>query len=668
MMKPELTKTCTESEPNQATNTADTGPMSRPEETVVETPSAVKDFSATLPIEDSIEVSSLRYPIPELTAGRMFGRYRIERELGRGGMGAVYRAYDSHLHRPVALKVPFFKKGHSAEIVKRFLREARAVARLSHANLCRVFDVGVIDGTLFLTMEFVEGQSLEQISKSGEPMPAADVVPLIRQVALALQEAHDCGIIHRDMKPANIMLNAKGQPVLMDFGLAREVEREENDLTKDGAMLGTPAYMSPEQIRGIAREIGPATDIYSLGVVMYRLLTGRRPFEGTFTAILSAIPTETPISPSDLCGTVSPAIEAICLKAIAKKPSDRFASALKFAEALDSVCQVALTDSSNLEDRASALSADAAGQRSVDGVSQQSAHKKLLVRVLAAVCLLVVVAGIVRFAQSHPKVSPQATEIAGSTAPLTRSESTPSPQLSETRITSSKIVQPVVAAEARLEVHLQRAKQQTGFTVLSNKSLPLTAKDKLQLHVNLSGPAYVYVFWVDTEGLCKVFWPVEGDADAPQSWRLMEPERQQPVGEVWLPALAADKNHKQKMFSLDESTGLETILVATSLKPLGPSELKSIESVRVDLAHFDPSKQELVSFRSSSWKQSQPAYATLLVPAASRGNLVALLNDRERGVAGVVETIKAASLSVDDYTKRFGEVFDSYTGLVFPHE
>ena len=243
----ELMTILTGSGSNQAINAADTGPVRPPEETIVEPPSAVKDSSSTPPIEEGIEISSLRYPVPELIGGRVFGRYRIEGVLGRGGMGAVYRAYDSHLHRTVALKVPFFKRGYSAEVVQRFLREARAVAQLSHANLCRVFDDGVIDGTLFLTMEFVEGQSLEQLSQAGEPMPEADVVPVIRQVALALQEAHDCGIIHRDLKPANIMLNAKGHPVLMDFGLARQVDSEESDLTKDGALLGTPAYMSPEQ-------------------------------------------------------------------------------------------------------------------------------------------------------------------------------------------------------------------------------------------------------------------------------------------------------------------------------------------------------------------------------------------------------------------------------------
>lgn len=597
---------------NQEINAEDTGASGPPGETITEHPLDANEFSSTQPFEDDIEISLLRYPVPELAKGRVFGRYRIESELGRGGMGAVYCAYDSHLHRTVALKVPFFKKGYSEEVVKRFLREARAVARLSHANLCRVFDVGVLDGTLFLTMEFVEGRSLEQLFKSGEPMPEADVVPVIRQVALALQEAHDCGIIHRDLKPANIMLNTKGQPVVMDFGLAREVDREENDLTKDGAFMGTPAYMSPEQIRGRTHEIGPATDIYSLGVVMYRLLTGRRPFEGTFTAIFSAILTENPIAPRDLCGTIDSTVEAICLKAMAKTPSDRYASAAEMATALNQVLQTS--------------PAHSLGLRTIVGV------------VAVAAVMLVV-------ALTNRGVSPLLTpnESRQQTLATVTVEKLDAVQSggSANSFAGAKPVSPAadsnIAATEKpgianpiLETHLQRAQQQQGYEVLSQESLPLHAQDKLQFHVKLNAPSYVYLYLIDTNGMPNRLWPMTPE----------DLDEQKPVVELWAPPLAAE-GQKQKMYFLDELHGQETVLVATSQRPLSQTELQAVESIRLSLAKAAGGKPKLVSFRKE---------------------------DRERGFGGIVETDKELSVEIERFTERLSQVFDGYTGIVFPHE
>lgn len=665
-------------------NSAETRPVSHPDATVVEPRSAAKAVSTPTPIEECIEISSLRYPIPELVEGRMFGRYRIERELGRGGMGAVYQAYDSHLYRTVALKVPFFKRGYSEEIVQRFLREARAVARLSHANLCRVFDVGVIDGTLFLTMEFVEGQSLEQLFQSGETMPEADLIPVIRQMALALQEAHDCGIIHRDLKPANIMLNAKGQSVLMDFGLAREVEREDNDLTKDGAMLGTPAYMSPEQIRGRTREIGPPTDIYSLGVVMYRLLTGRRPFEGSFTAIVSAIPTEPPAAPRVFRGTVSPAIEAICLKAMAKNPADRFASAAEMAAALNRAMQDAsqvektcLTATpsacmpSATERVITPADVEATGPARADnnghahvqavgfGVKQtDSLLKSRLHRIGGAVVLaslVLIVAWWKRGESPKPETDavsqppPAGPSVAAIDKPLIdraksvkakvdqakqdraeNGDTTGTFRPGSKRSVADKRKGKLNSAEPILETHLQRAQQQVGYEVLSQKSVPLRAHDKLQFHVRLNAESYVYLYLIDTTGMPTRLWP-----STPEDL-----EQQKPVTELWAPPLA-DAGQKQKMYFLDELRGYETVLAATSQRPLSQPELQSVET---------------------SWLKQGPLHGD------SRKLLSFGREDRERGIGGIVETNKTLSAEINRFTEQLGRVFDGYTGIVFPHE
>ncbi len=207
-------------------------------------------------------------PAPAELAGQ-FGRYRIDRLLGRGGMGSVYLAHDTQLDRPVALKVPHFTPEDGPEILERFYREARAAATLAHPNICPVYDVGEVGGVPYLTMAYVEGKPLAAFLKDGKPVLAAQAAAVVRKLALALQEAHARGVLHRDLKPANVMINARKEPVIMDFGLARRVNKEEVRLTRKGAVLGTPAYMSPEQVGGDPDAVGPRSDVYSLGVILY---------------------------------------------------------------------------------------------------------------------------------------------------------------------------------------------------------------------------------------------------------------------------------------------------------------------------------------------------------------------------------------------------------------
>ena len=256
-----------------------------------------------------------------------FGRYRIERELGRGGMGAVYLAHDGQLDRKVALKIPFFQGDDGVEAVERFYREARAMATVQHANLCPVFDVGQFEQWHFLTMAYIDGQPLSQKLKEMGALPMTQAVALLKTVALAVQKAHEAGIVHRDLKPSNIMLTEDLVPIIMDFGLARRQKAGEAELTHHGAVMGSPAYMAPEQVEARHQEVGPATDVYALGVILYQLVTGQRPFEGSVASIFGQIVSREPDPPSLLRRELPPEFDAVCLKALSKSPSNRHASA-----------------------------------------------------------------------------------------------------------------------------------------------------------------------------------------------------------------------------------------------------------------------------------------------------------------------------------------------------
>ncbi len=265
-----------------------------------------------------------------------FGRYELHSLLGQGGMGSVYLAHDTQLDRPVALKIPQFGNADDDNARQRFLREARAAATIHHANICPIYDAGEIDGKPYLTMAYIEGRPLSEVIPRGgvKPLPERQVATIVRRLALALHEAHRLQVVHRDLKPSNIMLNAKGEPIIMDFGLARRGTHSDPRLTQAGMVVGTPAYMSPEQAEGLPEGMGPSCDVYSLGIVLYEMLTGRVPFEGSMLSVLTQVVTEQPPRPSAIRPGIDPVLEEICLKAIAKSTNHRFSSMADLAAAL----------------------------------------------------------------------------------------------------------------------------------------------------------------------------------------------------------------------------------------------------------------------------------------------------------------------------------------------
>ncbi|MEZ6127352.1 MAG: serine/threonine-protein kinase [Planctomycetaceae bacterium] len=263
---------------------------------------------------------------PTVTLPQVFGRYRVEKQLGAGAMGAVYLAHDTRLNRPVALKTPTFDATADADLIERFQREASSAANLRHAGICPVFDVGEINGVHFISMAYIEGKPLSEIVDSQKRLPVRTVVSLIRRIAQALDHAHGDGVVHRDLKPANIMIDKQCQPLIMDFGLALKVDTsDQSRITQDGMILGTPSYMSPEQVQE-SKDAGPQSDIYSLGVILFELLTGSRPFCGPVTLVIAQILTEAVPAPSTRRKEVDPELDAICAKLTARRLEDRYNS------------------------------------------------------------------------------------------------------------------------------------------------------------------------------------------------------------------------------------------------------------------------------------------------------------------------------------------------------
>ncbi len=272
-------------------------------------------------------------PAQQLAPGQQFGaRYSIVSKIGEGGMGIVYLAEDTLLGRQVALKVPRFDTDQDSDQLKRFQREAKAAARIDHPNICPVFDVGQVDGAHYMTMPFIDGTPLAQLVSADRPWAPRQAAELVCQIGKAVSALHDKGLVHRDLKPSNIMVRFEGDPVLMDFGLAKAVGGSDK-LTSAGQSIGTPAYMPPEQVLD-ASTIGPAADVYSLGVILFELLTGRRPFEGPLAAVYGQIlHTPAPV-PSSLRPDLDSQLDAICLKAMAKKEDERFGSVTALIDAL----------------------------------------------------------------------------------------------------------------------------------------------------------------------------------------------------------------------------------------------------------------------------------------------------------------------------------------------
>ncbi len=288
---------------------------------------------------------------PPLPVQSRLGRYSLLEQLGHGGMGVVWKAWDNELRRVVCLKLIRAEEAGGPEALERFLREARLAARLRHPHILSVHDVGECDGRHYLTMDLVEGKTLAQVldrsreaKQAGRSSAHADLrdeLRILADVADAVGYAHQNGVVHRDVKPGNVLVDRQGHAWVIDFGLAKETQLGQDtqerlrQLTITGAAIGTPAYMSPEQAEGQTAEIGPASDVWALGVMLYEALTGGLPFQGASTgSLIITILLEEPTPPRKRCRHVPIELEAVCLKAMEKEKARRYRTADEFAEEL----------------------------------------------------------------------------------------------------------------------------------------------------------------------------------------------------------------------------------------------------------------------------------------------------------------------------------------------
>ena len=270
---------------------------------------------------------------PHLEPGTEFGRYRVEGELGQGAMGSVYLAFDTQLARQVALKIPIFDEQQEPEMIERFYREARVAATLRSPHICPVFDVDKINDIHFIAMAYIEGEALSHFISTNQLRPR-EIATIIGKLAQSLQKAHDGGVVHRDLKPNNIMIDGEGEPVVMDFGLARCSDQTDIRSTKAGAIIGSPAYMSPEQMIGDHETIGPAADVYSLGVIFYEMLTGQLPYRGSVISVIGQVMGPDDVPRSSLLAN-DPHLATICETMMAKRLEDRYASMNDVTRAID---------------------------------------------------------------------------------------------------------------------------------------------------------------------------------------------------------------------------------------------------------------------------------------------------------------------------------------------
>ncbi len=327
---------------NDPENQGQTIPVVSPPASAVLATQAVVNTQLTGDPKVGTQPQSITGPAPQF---KTLGRYKVIGELGKGGMGVVYLAEDTTLKRKVALKIPQFEPRKEEQMRARFIQEAQIAAQLNHPNICRIFDVGVIDDQLVMAMEYIDGRGLDSLTKPDKLVSERQAAGLVRKIALAVEVAHRKGLVHRDLKPSNIMLSQPDktkktiEPKVMDFGLAKSLDPTGQKLTHSGMIVGTPCYMSKEQWSGKDGNLGPASDVFSLGTILYELLTGKLPFDADegepATAWFVKLVTRPQILPSERKPGIDPGLEAIVMRSIAKDVENRYATMAEFAMALD---------------------------------------------------------------------------------------------------------------------------------------------------------------------------------------------------------------------------------------------------------------------------------------------------------------------------------------------
>jgi serine/threonine protein kinase len=468
-----------------------------------------------------------------------FGRYRVIRALGKGGMGTVYLADDTQIERQVALKTPNFAQDPTGEHKERLFREARTAGNLRHPNICPIHDFGEIEGRPFISMAYIEGRPLSAFVASDRPPTEAWILTLVRRLALALQVAHDQGVIHRDLKPSNVMIDAHAEPIIMDFGLARQVCREKQDvrLTQSGVLVGSPAYMSPEQIEGDPEQIDSRTDQYAIGVILYELLTGTAPFRGTLAAVIGQILGKPPEPPSQLRPSLDPRIESVCLRMLSKRPEDRFPSLKAVAEELSAI----------LQQSAPVRRAEIMSTQPCSLPAARRPRSILAIGTAIVVFMILATATIAWFNRLPPAKNIQDDWRAQQSVAATTS----SPATAE-------LASPL---RGTIDVHIwdPNNASRRGLSLADPLALPLHAGDQIKVEASLNRPAHAYVVWIGPDGVARPVYPWR-----PGDWNLRPPEERSIVT-LSLPE-AIDEG-----WAIQGGPGMETLILVARDRPLDPS-------------------------------------------------------------------------------------------------
>jgi serine/threonine protein kinase len=476
------------------------------------------------------------------------GRFVVRGRLGSGSFGAVYRAYDPLLDREVALKVPKTGRNYSEEGRARMLREAKAAAQFRHPNIVPLYDAGFDGERFFMASALIEGETLAQTIER-QPPNFGRAAEIVARLAAALHYAHQRGVIHRDVKPSNVLIDSEGHPLLTDFGMAR-LEESASLLTRAGAVFGTPAYMSPEQASGKQDQIGPASDQYSLGVVLYQLLCGRVPFSGTTWEVIASVISGTPPSLRSLNKAIPPELEAICVKAMSKLPAERYES-----------CQ-ALADDLERWSAGQSTAAQQPGRSSPPSAWDRCRGNPIrTAAVIGGVLVLLLVLAVALRIPAGPK------EIGGKDTTQRSKQS------------------------ASIDVLLwdSHDKARRRMSLGQPGAVPLSSDDVVRIEAHVEPPMYVYLVWVDSQGKATPVYPWQRCR-----WSL-RPAKEAPVGSLRLPEEADEGWPMQAT-----QGGMETLVLLAREEPLG-------RDVDVERLFSDLPKQPMQDRRALVWfAEGQP--------------------------------------------------------------
>jgi serine/threonine protein kinase len=496
------------------------------------------------------------------------GEYRIVSEIGSGGMGVVLEMSDERLGRNVAVKVLNPQLAKKPDATGRFMREARHAATVEHDNVVPILHVGEEAGMFFIVMPLLKGESLAERLHRDEPLPVAEVIRIGKDIAAGLAAAHAKGVIHRDMKPANVWLDAEtGRARILDFGLARQ-EDGADALTENGALVGTPAYMSPEQVDG--KQASPRSDLFALGAILYECATGKRAFEGpSITAILNAVGKYDPVPVSEVNPKVPPALSALIGKLLAKNPSERPASAAEIV--------AALANGSFLPP-----SGDYSTQVWVDRTAKSSSKRRGTILVAAGLAFLILLGvgiwlgtrdknpDLASSNQSPPEQTPQ-TNLDKNNSLVASPGGT-----NQKAVTANNSASPSATRyRGKVDVLITRSDKdgrEQRLRLNEFGALPMKKDDPFRIEAEIDPPAYLYLIWVDPGHDITPIYPWNPAAD--DAWATRPPkEEEKQIGKLSLPPNVGKRYTAPSL----KKPGVATMVLFACPEPLTVSnkELKS---------------------------------------------------------------------------------------------